>query len=58
MVRVYRRSPDAKKEKITVPLSEAVWEKLKVYAADLGVLPTEAARQCILEVLQRVEQAR
>lgn len=47
MPRVYKRKEDAKREKVTVPVSSNFLEKLKNYAVMVNVSHTEAARRFI-----------
>ena len=47
MVRVYTKKPDAKREKVTVPVSAELLTRLKNYAVDIQVSYTEAARNFI-----------
>lgn len=47
MARVYAKKPDAKREKVTIPISETLLEKLRAYAVKLERTPTEAARMLI-----------
>ena len=45
MPRIYKRKEDAKREKVTVPVSSDFLEKLKNYAVTVQVSHTEAARR-------------
>lgn len=47
MVRVYTKKPDAKREKVTVPVSAELLTRLKNYAVNIQVSYTEAARNLI-----------
>jgi hypothetical protein len=47
MGRVYVKKPDAKREKVTVPVSVDLLERLKSYAAEVKTSYTEAARRFI-----------
>lgn len=53
MPRVYTRKPDAKREKVTVPVSSDFLDKLKIYALSVQVSYTEAARLFIEQGLER-----
>jgi len=47
MPRIYKRKEDAKREKVTVPVSSNFLERLKNYAVTVQVSHTEAARRFI-----------
>jgi hypothetical protein len=47
MVRVYFKKPDAKREKVTVPVSTNLLDRLKYYAVTVKTSYTEAARNLI-----------
>jgi hypothetical protein len=47
MPRIYKRKEDAKREKVTVPVSSNFLERLKSYAVTVQVSHTEAARRFI-----------
>ena len=47
MPRIYKRKEDAKREKVTVPVSSHFLERLKDYAVTVKVSHTEAARRFI-----------
>ena len=47
MPRIYKRKEDAKREKVTVPVSSNFLERLKTYAVTVQVSHTEAARRFI-----------
>lgn len=47
MGRVYFKKPDAKREKVTVPVSADLLTKLKTYAVTIQVSYTQAAREFI-----------
>ena len=52
MARVYvRKGADAKSAKVTVPMTEAMVEKLRKYAESIGRNPTSVARELIEKVL-------
>ena len=53
MPRVYTRKPDAKKEKVTVPVSPEFLERLKRYAYTIKVSYTQAARDLIARGLEQ-----
>ena len=53
MPRIYKRKEDAKREKVTVPVSSDFLEKLKNYAVTVQVSHTEAARRFIEVGLDR-----
>lgn len=55
MVRVYKRNPMAKKEKVTVPMSTDLFERLKAYAARVNSPPTAVARDLIVRGLGEKE---
>ncbi len=58
MVRVYKRNPQAKREKVTVPMSTDLLARLKAYAALANTPPTAAARDLIERGLARKEAAK
>jgi hypothetical protein len=47
MARVYKRNPNAKKEKVTVPMSSELYAKLREHAARVATTTTAAARAMI-----------
>jgi len=47
MPRIYKKKEDAKREKVTVPVSSTFLERLKNYAVTVQVSHTEAARRFI-----------
>ena len=47
MPRIYKKKEDAKREKVTVPVSSNFLERLKNYAVTVQVSHTEAARRFI-----------
>jgi hypothetical protein len=53
MVRVYKRNPQAKREKVTVPMSTDLFEWLKAYATRLNLPPTTVARDLIVRGLEK-----
>lgn len=53
MPRIYTRKPDAKREKVTVPVSSEFLDRLKIYAMSVQVSYTEAARAFIEQGLDR-----
>jgi len=53
MPRVYVKKPDAKKEKVTVPVSPEFLERLKRYAYTIKVSYTQAARDLIARGLEQ-----
>jgi len=53
MPRIYRKKVDAKREKVTVPVSAHFLERLKDYAVTVQVSHTEAARRFIEVGLDR-----
>jgi hypothetical protein len=53
MPRIYKRKEDAKREKVTVPVSSDFLERLKDYAVTVQVSHTEAARRFIEVGLDR-----
>ena len=52
MARIYVKKPDAKREKVTVPVSADLLARLKCYAVDVRVSYTEAARNFIEQGLK------
>jgi hypothetical protein len=53
MPRVYVKKPDAKREKVTVPVSPEFLERLKTYAYTIKVSYTQAARDLIAKGLDQ-----
>ena len=53
MPRVDTRNPDAKREKVTVPVSPEFLERLKRYADSIKVSYTQAARDLIAKGLDQ-----
>jgi len=53
MPRIYKKSANAKTEKITVPMSPDLMAELREHAAKLGQLPTPVARILIEQGLKR-----
>lgn len=53
MPRIYKKKEDAKREKVTVPVSSTFLERLKNYAVTVQVSHTEAARRFIEVGLDR-----
>ena len=53
MPRIYKKKEDAKREKVTVPVSSHFLERLKDYAVTVRVSHTEAARRFIEVGLDR-----
>jgi hypothetical protein len=53
MARVYKRKPDAKHEKVTIPMSASLLGALLTYAEKLGLPKTSAARMLIEAGLKR-----
>jgi hypothetical protein len=53
MPRIYKKKEDAKREKVTVPVSSNFLDKLKSYAVTVNVSHTEAARRFIEVGLDR-----
>jgi hypothetical protein len=53
MPRIYKKKEDAKREKVTVPVSSNFLERLKTYAVTVQVSHTEAARRFIEVGLER-----
>ena len=53
MPRVYAKKPDAKREKVTVPVSPEFLERLKCYAYTIKVSYTQAARDLIAKGLDQ-----
>jgi hypothetical protein len=53
MSRVYKRKADAKRERVTVPVSAALMSRLLAYSEKIGVPKTVAARQLIEAGLKR-----
>jgi len=53
MPRIYTRKPDAKREKVTVPVSSEFLDRLKTYATTIKVSYTEVARGFIEQGLER-----
>ena len=53
MPRVYVKKPDAKREKVTVPVSSELLDRLKVYAYTIKVSYTQAARDLIARGLEQ-----
>jgi hypothetical protein len=47
MPRVYKKKEDAKREKVTVPVSSTFLDRLKSYAETVKLSHTEAARRFI-----------
>lgn len=47
MPRIYKTKPDAKTDRITVPMSPDLKQRLKQYAIDLGKGWTSVARELI-----------
>jgi hypothetical protein len=58
MPRIYKKSENAKTEKITVPMSPDLLAKLRAYALELGVSPTPAARILIEQGLRKQEEVK
>jgi len=56
MPRIYRKKEDAKREKVTVPVSSAFLDKLKSYAVSVQLSYTEVARRFIETGLDREKQ--
>lgn len=53
MARIYRTKPDAKKEKLTVPMSVDLLIRLTEHALVVGRSRTEVARELIEKGLKR-----
>jgi hypothetical protein len=53
MPRIYKRKADAKRERVTVPVSTALMSRLTAYSEKIGVPKTVAARQLIEAGLKR-----
>ena len=53
MPRVYKRKADAKRERVTVPISTALMSRLQAYSEKIGVPKTTAARLLIEAGLKR-----
>jgi len=53
MPRVYKRRTDAKRERVTVPVSAALMSRLLAYSEKIGVAKTVAARLLIEAGLKR-----
>ena len=53
MPRVYKRKTDAKRERVTVPVSAALMSRLLAYSEKIGVAKTVAARLLIEAGLKR-----
>ena len=53
MPRVYTKKPDAKREKVTVPVSLELLDRLKGYAYTIKVSYTQAARDLIAKGLEQ-----
>ena len=53
MPRIYVKKEDAKREKVTVPVSSNLLDRLKSYAVTVQVSYTEAARRFIEVGLER-----
>lgn len=53
MARVYKRKPDAKRDRITIPATAEMLERLRAFAARIGVTRTEAARLLIEKGLKK-----
>jgi hypothetical protein len=47
MPRIYKTKPDAKTDKVTVPMSPDLKQRLKAYAVSIGTAWTAAARDLI-----------
>ena len=58
MARYYKRKPDAKVEKLTVPLSPDLLERIMAYAQGVAVAKTTAARMLIEAGLKREGRAK
>ena len=56
MPRIYTKKEDAKREKVTVPVSSSLLDRLKSYAVTIQVSYTEAARRFIEVGLDREKQ--
>ena len=53
MARVYKRKADAKRERVTVPVSAALLARLQAYSEKIGETKTTAARLLIEAGLKR-----
>ena len=53
MARIYKRKADAKRERVTVPVSTALMSRLQAYSERIGVTKTTAARLLIEAGLKR-----
>jgi hypothetical protein len=47
MPRIYKTKPDAKSDKVTIPMSPDLKQRLKNYAVSIGAAWTAAARELI-----------
>jgi hypothetical protein len=56
MPRIYAKKEDAKREKVTVPVSSVLLDRLKQYAVRQDVSHTQAARRFIETGLDREKQ--
>jgi len=55
VTRVYKRRPDPKVAKVTVPLSEKMYDRLRAYAEKVDVPFTALARKMIEAALEQGE---
>lgn len=55
MTRVYKRRPDPKVAKVTVPLSEKMYDRLRAHAARVEIPFTALARKMIEAALEQGE---
>ena len=51
MPRVYQRKPNALREKITIPMTADLFQRLQVYAVEREITPTAAARRILERAL-------